>query len=65
MKNKKQNKKSRKRDYRAIFGMGTIFVAVGVVFMTTLNTPLGVMFMGVGGLYMIIGAKHKNEWKKK
>ena len=58
-------KKNRKdTDYQALFNLGAIFVAVGVVFMTSLNKVLGVVFIAIGGLYMIIGSKNRDKWKE-
>ena len=50
---KKQNKTKEK------YGFGIIMVAVGVVFMTSVNKGLGVAFIAIGGLFMIAGAKDK------
>tara|TARA_Y100000310_G_scaffold144610_1_gene143845 strand:+ start:149 stop:325 length:177 start_codon:yes stop_codon:yes gene_type:complete len=55
----------RETNYKAIFFMGVTFVGVGVVFMTSVNSGLGVAFMAIGGLNMIIGGKNKDKWKKK
>ena len=50
-------------NYQAIFFMGICFVGVGVTFMAAVNAGLGVAFIAIGGLNMIIGARHKDEWK--
>jgi hypothetical protein len=60
----KSNKKSAEKDYKAIFLMGITFIGVGVVFMATINPGLGGAFMGIGCLFMIIGGKNKDKWKK-
>ena len=52
-------------NYRVFFSMGVIFVGVGVVFTASVNSGLGVAFMVLGGLYMVIGGKNKDKWKKK
>ena len=51
----------KKKEEMTKLGMGAVFVAVGVVFMTTLNKPLGVVFMAVGGLYMMAGAREDKK----
>jgi hypothetical protein len=48
-----------RKEWERKFSMGAIFVAVGVVFMTSVSQPLGVVFMAVGGLYMMAGARGK------
>jgi hypothetical protein len=48
-----------KKDLDERFSMGVIFMAVGVVFMISVNGPLGVVFMAVGGLWMMSGARGK------
>jgi hypothetical protein len=57
--------KKQETNYQAIFFMGATFVAVGVVFMNTVNHVLGVVFIAIGGLNMIIGGKNKEKWPKK
>ena len=60
-----KKKKKEEKDYRAMFLLGATFVAVGVTFMTTINPGLGAAFMGIGGLFMLSGARHRDKWKKK
>ena len=52
-------KKKKKEEWESKFGMGAVFVAVGVVFMTSVSRPLGIVFMAVGALYMLAGARLK------
>ena len=58
-------KKKKQADYRALFLMGVIFVGVGVVFMASVNIGLGTAFIAIGGLYMLIGGKNKDKWRRK
>ena len=51
-------------NYKAIFFMGITFVGVGVVFIASVGSGLGVAFIGLGVLYMIIGLSKKDKWKK-
>ncbi len=51
-------------NYKGLFFTGITFIAVGVVFMTSVNVGLGVAFIGIGGTFMIIGGKNKNKWEK-
>ncbi|MCK5624761.1 hypothetical protein KAI04_02885 [Candidatus Pacearchaeota archaeon] len=53
-------KKTRKKENQdALFSLGTIFVGVGVVFMITLNSALGIAFIALGLIWMI--NKYKNK----
>jgi hypothetical protein len=54
------NKKS--NNYQAMFYMGVSFMGVGVVFLVSVNPGLGAAFIAIGGVNMIIGAKHKDKW---
>jgi hypothetical protein len=55
----------KKKNYKAIFFTGITFIGTGVVFMTSVNAGLGAAFIGMGGIFMIIGGKNKNKWPKK
>ena len=56
---------AKEKNYQALFFMGVTFVGVGVVFMSSVNPGLGAAFMAMGGLFMIIGGKKKDKWRKK
>lgn len=43
--------------------MGITFVGAGVVFLSAVNKILGIAFIAIGISNMIIGIKHKGEWK--
>lgn len=64
-KSMKKQKNNSGIDYYTLFNMGIIFTGTGVVFLTTLSNGVGTGMMGLGIVYMIIGAKHKDEWKIK
>ncbi|MBW2989378.1 hypothetical protein KY358_03610 [Candidatus Woesearchaeota archaeon] len=51
-------------NYKGIFFSGITFVGAGVVFMTSVNVGLGAAFIGIGIMFMIIGGKNKDKWKK-
>jgi hypothetical protein len=55
---------AKEKDYQAIFFTGITFIALGVVFMNSVNSELGTIFLGVGGLFMIIGGANKDKWKE-
>lgn len=46
--------------------MGPAFLAVGIIFLTTVNQPLGLAFLAIGTTYIIFGIMHhKNKAKAK
>lgn len=49
-------------NYQSLFYMGITFIGTGVVFMTSVNKGLGAAFIGIGGMFMIIGGKNKDKW---
>ena len=52
-------------NYREIFSLGVIFTGLGVVFTSSTDGRLGIVIMGLGIIYMIIGAKNKDKWKER
>lgn len=52
-------------NYKAIFFLGITFIGTGVVFLSAVNSGLGGAFIALGVLYMIIGGKNKDKWRKK
>ena len=56
--------KTKEPDYRALFGFGIILVGTGVTFLTSVSKPLGSIMIGIGGIYMMMGAKHKDQWRE-
>ena len=53
-----------KQDYRKKFLLGIILVGVGITFTNTINRPVGIVLLSMGGLLMLLGAKNKDKWKK-
>ena len=51
----------KKKDNKALFSTGVIFVAVGVVFMTSVNKGLGAAFIAFGIIQMAISRKPKKK----
>jgi len=62
MKQKKEGKIT-EPNYQTFFTIGLSFVALGVVLSTTIN-PGFLGFTALGIIYMIIGWKNKEKWKK-
>ena len=51
-------------NYKAFFFLGLTFVGAGVVFISSVKSGLGFAFIGLGIVWMIIGGKNKDKWKK-
>ena len=64
--NKKENGRINKEiDYKAFSLIGIIWISVGVVFMITINFPIGITSMGMGTVYMAIGLGNRDKWERK
>jgi hypothetical protein len=50
-------------DYQAFFAMGLSFFAMGIA-LSIVVTPGFLGFFALGVIYMIIGLKNKDKWKK-
>ena len=61
MKKEKQNRKTSPQDF---FPLGIIFIAVGVVFMITINRGLGIAFIAFGIIWMMINRKNNQKGGK-
>lgn len=59
---KEQEKKQ--INYQAFFAIGVVFMGAGVVFLSNINAGLGAGLIVLGAVWMIIGAKNKDKWKK-
>ena len=59
---KKQKKKQ--INYQAFFAVGIIFIGTGITFFSAVNRRLGTAFIVLGIVYMVIGGKNKDKWKK-
>ena len=51
-------------DYQAFFAMGLSFFALGIA-LSIVVTPGFLGFFALGVIYIIIGLKNKDKWKKK
>ena len=40
-------------------------MGAGVVFLTSINNGVGAGLMILGAVFMVIGAKNKDKWRKK
>lgn len=56
MKNKDQN-----INYKAFLPIGIVFMGAGVTFLVAVNPAIGAALIGVGAVYMIIGARKSRE----
>ena len=52
-------------NYQVFFMIGIIWLPVGVVFMITINSAIGIAFMAMGIIYMAIGLANRDKWEKK
>lgn len=48
-------------DYRGLFSIGLIWTAIGVIFYLTYHN---IAFVGMGLVFMALGAAKKDEWRK-
>ena len=51
-------------DYQAFFTMGLSFIAMGTILSAAIN-PSFLGFLALGIIYLVIGLKNKDKWKKK
>lgn len=56
---------TKETNYQAFFTIGIVWLPIGVVFMTTINTGLGVAFICIGTVYVAIGLANKDKWVKR
>ena len=52
-------------DYRAFFVLGICLLPMGVVFVTAINNPGFIGFIGLGAFFMILGLANRDKWKKR
>ena len=62
---KKKEGKMKETNYQVFFMIGIIWLPVGVVFMITINSAIGIAFMAMGIVYMAIGLANRDKWEKK
>ncbi len=53
----------RQPNYRGIFLIGISLIAIGTTLISLEPKPVGVVFISVGGLFLIISLKNKDRWK--
>ncbi len=51
-------------NYKIFFILGFVWIPIGSVYMITINTAIGIAFMGLGVAYIAIGLANKDKWKK-
>ena len=64
LKNKKSGDTG-ETNYQAFFYIGINWIPVGVVFMITINTALGIAFIGIGVSLIAIGLSNSDKWEKR
>ena len=57
--------KVKEPNYQVFFIIGMSWLPIGVVFMITINTTIGIAFMGMGTAYIAIGLANRDKWEKK
>ncbi|MFC1720833.1 hypothetical protein ACFLY0_00520 [Patescibacteria group bacterium] len=55
----------RKPNYRSMYLTGIALVVVGTSLINLQPQPVGVVFIAVGGLFLISSLKNKDKWKDK
>ena len=53
----------RQPNYRGIFLIGISLIAIETTLISLEPKPVGVVFISVGGLFLIISLKNKDRWK--
>ena len=61
---KKKEGKTGEINYKIFFILGLVWIPIGSVYMITINTAIGIAFMGLGVAYIAIGLANKDKWKK-
>lgn len=63
----KNGKKKREPNYRGLFIIGISLIAVGTSFISLRPKigSLGIVFIAVGGLFMMFSIKNKEKWMGK
>ena len=62
---KKKEGKMRTPNYKIFFILGLSWIPIGIVFLVTINTVLGIAFMGLGISYIAIGLTNRDKWETK
>ena len=61
-KKKKEGKIVGEPNYQVFFIIGISWIPIGIVFMLTINTVIGIAFMSMGLAYISIGLANKDKW---
>lgn len=48
-------------NYKAFIPIGIVFIGAGVTFLVAVNPAIGAALIGVGVVYVIIGARNSRE----
>jgi len=51
-------------NYRGLFLIGISQIAIGTSLIILQPRPVGIVFISIGGLFLIISLKNKERWKK-
>jgi len=54
----------RKVDYSNYFGIGIVWLPLGIVFYVIFENTVGIMFLLLGLAYLSIGLKNRDKWGK-
>ena len=54
--------KKREPNYRGLFLIGISLIAIGTCLINLQPKPVGVVFISVGGLFLIISLKNKDKF---
>lgn len=52
-------------NYRALFAVGITFLGAGVALTAATGVGVGSGLVGLGAVFMIIGAKNRDKWTKR
>ncbi len=57
----------RKPNYKGLLFLALFFIALGVVLSNNfdVNSSIGIVFIAVGGLFLIISLKNRDQWMGK
>ena len=57
-------KQKRKPNYKRLFFLALFFIALGIVLSNyfDVNKTTGIVFVAIGGLFLIISFKNKDKW---
>lgn len=64
-KKRKKEGEIKEPNYQVFFTIGIVWLPVGVVFMLTINTAIGIAFMAMGAAYLAISLANRDKWERK